>query len=530
MENEFYNDDFEQLLKDKADQFRMYPSKRVWHSIYNNLHPSRRWPSVVMSILLLTSLGLIGYLNTGDNGLGKPMNVAYANQIDESNANANTTSVTKPLNKLQTTTVLHTKATTQQQPVDVYANAFKDVMTNETDLYEYTIVKSNRPDYYYNSLVAAPVEKQTTENIITVPASKDIVQNMDQYIRTNQIFADIPATSKKKKPTTAKAKSISIDEPSRYSETDLTKSTTLPTADIFKNETSENTKPDAKKITEANKTSIAKLNPTADNGKLTEEEKAWIENYYLDSKSARSKWKGKLGYQFYVTPAVNYRKLSSETQGSVAPFATGDINKRISQKPGMGMEAGVGLTYSLSPKLLLKVGAQFNYNNYNIDADKAQHPIITTILLNDPATGYSYAAARTSTTANLYNGDALQPVTLHNRTFQLAVPVGLAYKLSSKNNVDWFAGASVQPTYIFGGNAHIISSDMKSYVSEPSSISSWNLNLGFETYMNFKMAKGVNLQVGPQVRYQVFSTYRSDVALKEKPYAVGLKLGLTKGF
>ena len=43
MEKEFYTDDrFEQLIKERADQFSMYPSKRVWHSIYNNLHPSRR--------------------------------------------------------------------------------------------------------------------------------------------------------------------------------------------------------------------------------------------------------------------------------------------------------------------------------------------------------------------------------------------------------------------------------------------------------------------------------------------------------
>jgi hypothetical protein len=55
------------------------------------------------------------------------------------------------------------------------------------------------------------------------------------------------------------------------------------------------------------------------------------------------------------------------------------------------------------------------------------------------------------------------------------------------------------------------------------------LNLGFETYMNFKLGT-YNLQVGPQVRYQVNSTYKKDVALIEKPYAIGLKFGLTKGF
>ena len=155
--------------------------------------------------------------------------------------------------------------------------------------------------------------------------------------------------------------------------------------------------------------------------------------------------------------------------------------------------------------------------------------MLTTILLNDPTTGYSYLASRTSTLSNTYNSSALQPVVLHNRTYQISIPVGLAYKLSSANNVEWFAGASVQPTYVFGGKAHLISSDLKSYVSEPSSINNWNLNLGFETYMNFKLG-AYNLQVGPQVRYQVYSTYRKNVALIEKPYAVGLKLGIVKGF
>ena len=266
-----------------------------------------------------------------------------------------------------------------------------------------------------------------------------------------------------------------------------------------------------------------------DKAGLTPEEKAWIENYALQNKTASKKWKGLLGYQFYITPAVNYRKLTTKSKGSTSLFAIGDVNNSISQKPGFGFEAGAGLTYLVTKKIQLKAGVQFNYTNYNIDADETNHPIATTILLNDPATGYSYSAARISTTSNSFKSTALQPVTLHNRTYQVSLPVGFAYKLSSKNNVDWFAGATVQPSYIFNGKAHIISSDLKSYISDPSSISQWNLNLGFETYMNFKVGS-YNLQVGPQVRYQVNSTYKRNVALIEKPYAVGLKFGLSKGF
>ncbi len=67
MERKFYENDFEQFLKESADQFRMSPSKKVWHGIYNNTHPGRRWPSVAMSLLFIFTLVLVGHLNTQQN-------------------------------------------------------------------------------------------------------------------------------------------------------------------------------------------------------------------------------------------------------------------------------------------------------------------------------------------------------------------------------------------------------------------------------------------------------------------------------
>ena len=64
MDGNFHIDDFERLLREKSEEFRMYPSKRIWHSIYNNVHPSRKWPSVAMSISLMSAIILLGYLNT----------------------------------------------------------------------------------------------------------------------------------------------------------------------------------------------------------------------------------------------------------------------------------------------------------------------------------------------------------------------------------------------------------------------------------------------------------------------------------
>ena len=519
MENEFYTDEFEQLLKEKADQFRMYPSKRVWHSIYNNLHPSRRWPSVAMSIFLITSLMLIGYLNTGDNSLTHRMNTSYVEPVNITTKISHSNST----NKTQISANLKT-----QHQVTGYINAFADVITNETDFYTYTVVRNNRPDNFYITSAPTTVEKLITDKNTAEPSSgKDVIQSMDLYINSNQLFADIPASSKKNKSTVSKPK-ITTDDATialQDNESNISKNNTTNITSI-----TANTKTIAEnKLKEENINTLAKLNSVADKHQLTNEEKAWIENYALQNKPERNKWKGKLAYQIFATPAVNYRKLTTNSKGSSTPFANSDINNSISQKPGFGIETGFGLSYSATKDLFIKVGVQFNYTNYNINADQTNHPILTTILLNDPSTGYSYSASRSSSTANAFNSAALQPVILHNRTYQLSVPVGFAYKLSSEKNVEWFAGASIQPTYVFGGNAHIISSDLKSYVSDPSSIRTWNLNLGFETFMNFKLG-GYGLQVGPQVRYQVYSTYRKNVALIEKPYAVGLKLGLTKGF
>ena len=63
MENKFYIDDFERYLKEKADEFKMYPSKRVWNSIYNDMHPGSRWPSISTCIVLIGTLFLVGFLN-----------------------------------------------------------------------------------------------------------------------------------------------------------------------------------------------------------------------------------------------------------------------------------------------------------------------------------------------------------------------------------------------------------------------------------------------------------------------------------
>ena len=190
------------------------------------------------------------------------------------------------------------------------------------------------------------------------------------------------------------------------------------------------------------------------------------------------------------------------------------------------METGVGLSYSLSRFIQLKAGIQLNYTSYGISADQTNHPILTNLLLNGPNTGNLFLAANTSTFSN---SSGLQPVTLHNTTYQFSLPVGMAIKLAGNNNLSWYAGATLQPSFVIGGTANLISSDYKNYITDATLLRKWNMNTGFETYVNYKLGS-YTLKVGPQLRYQLLSTYDSKYTFSEKLYNMGIKVGVVKGF
>src|SRR5437868_8713556 len=44
-----------EFVKQKADQYRMCPSEKVWNNIHNTLHTRRRWLTIGLTLLLLTS-------------------------------------------------------------------------------------------------------------------------------------------------------------------------------------------------------------------------------------------------------------------------------------------------------------------------------------------------------------------------------------------------------------------------------------------------------------------------------------------
>jgi hypothetical protein len=105
--------------------------------------------------------------------------------------------------------------------------------------------------------------------------------------------------------------------------------------------------------------------------------------------------------------------------------------------------------------------------------------------------------------------------------------MGLDIKLAGNDNVEWYAGATIQPTYVVTGKSYLLSSDTRNYVKDNSMLNHFNMNAGFETYLSFKK-DGYTLQVGPQLRTQLFSTNSKMFTIEERLQGYGLKIGISK--
>jgi hypothetical protein len=129
----------------------------------------------------------------------------------------------------------------------------------------------------------------------------------------------------------------------------------------------------------------------------------------------------------------------------------------------------------------------------------------------------------------MYGNKAGENLTrLNNKTIQFSLPIGADYKLAGNDKLKWYIGATIQPTYVASGNAYLVSSDYKNYIDMPSMLRAWNLNAGFESFVSYKTSSGSYINLGPQFRYQLLSTYSNRYTYSENLYNIGIKLGIMR--
>ena len=243
-------------------------------------------------------------------------------------------------------------------------------------------------------------------------------------------------------------------------------------------------------------------------------------NTYKAKKSKR-----KIEKQFYFSPTISYRKLTENKSylrsldpaniPSSLPALKSSVSNNVTHKPDLGFELGFTTKFPISNKLKLRTGVQFNVNRYDVKAFSSPLSIATIALNNGPTVD------SLSTISGYSNVHGYKSNWLQNFSFQVSAPIGIEYNFSNTDDVQFGMATTIQPTYVLGDRAYLITTDYKSYTQVPWLIRRWNVNTALEAFVKYK-----SWQFGPQVRYQLLSSFISKYPVKENLFDFGLKVGV----
>lgn len=519
----FNIDNFEKLLKERSDEFKMYPTKRVWYSIYNNIHPGKKWPSIATCITLISILLLIGFLNsnnhTGNFTVEKPSSnysvsgnstTSYLSNYNFSKATQSSILANLPFDKTSFPNLLNSIATVNHQNTfdvnNINFNTGVPITTSSLSPSFSNIVIKN-VNNTINNIQNNSLSNTTDPSLIKLSFDNTLSEIV-------VIDNDLPSRLKLNTDGLALQKAeILNDESSSLFQNVSVDNIKLKTVSV-----TESLK-EFSSITDEKSANIIEKQVIKNNviHTMSDAEKSWVESYALHNRPEPKKWLGKLGWQIYITPSVVYRTLKN-----ILPNEQ-NINNTIVQKPALGLEIGGGIISNVSKNVKLKTGLQLNFTRYNAEAYENSHPVATSITIRSEM-GQTYQESRSTPYSN--NG-GISPIKLHNETFQVSIPMGMDVALLNIDNLQWSVGATIQPSYIIGGKSYLISTDKRNYIKESSLLNRWNVDAGFETFISYK-TNGFTLQFGPQFRKQLFTTNNKNYFIQEHLNNYGFKFGISK--
>ena len=463
MERKFYPENFENFLKGHADQFKLTPSKKVWHGIYNDLHPGRRWPSIAMSMVLLFTLVTIGHLNTNNGHTSRIYNIPP-------HTNSLYSHVFIPTLRTDSR-----NATGKSDVTDGYNNA--------------GITPGNDAG---NDLPTLSVSAfQPSNNVSVLPSTSDGSSNNSVVNNKNENPAIDVIENKITKTASLREVTGSSQDQSLSKQQDES---------TLKNEVGEVIKTIPNGNKEQPATAIKEKTP------VKQEPQANAKNIRKPSRVSNVTW------TYYVSPSLSYRN-----------FSDSKINDAVTQKPAIGYEGGVAMSFNIYKKLQFTAGLQLNYSGYVIHANNT-HPIIATLVLNAETQGQYSVYSALSQYGNRVDYEFTK---LKNYSLQVSLPVGLQYDFGSGNDLSFGIKTTFQPSLMLGSKAYILSEDKRNYLTNPELLRKWNLNTDLSTYLSFSSST-LRWQVGPQVRYQYLSTYTNRYPVKEHLINYGIRIGISK--
>lgn len=496
MEDNFDQNEFEEFLKEQVRNYRMYPTDTVWRDINKKLHGDKKWPALTIAAFTLLSATIaicVYFTPQPDIFTVKPANTELKNST-LTNSQHNIV-----LDNLASPPSADNASGLQEVPVK---NQYTNRLTPESSIN----FNKNRTG-----------TEVTDQNKILASEKREASETASGQV--NELKGLQKETISQLKNDNNKIEVATAKEP--------LKNESLPLLITDRNEIA----------------ALEKIKPLATGNQHVAKEpndKNMVDNFLKDHKDDISLYttskpkslKNKFSFQIYLAPSRSYRKLVEDKSvlkegttntGPVGLNYVADVNKVVRHKPGNGLEAGVSIMYNLSENFRIKSGFQFNVRQYSIEAYRSSTELASIALVGNNRID------TVNTLAIYRNSNGYYSTELVNRYYQLAIPIGVEWEIVGNKKIKLNVAGSIQPTYLINRNAYLISTNFKNYSENPEMVRSFNINSNIETFLSFK-AGYFKWQIGPQLRYQPYSTFIPQYPIKEHLMDYGIKIGLSKTF
>ncbi len=422
MDSNFYNEEFEDLIRQKADQYKMYPSDKVWKNVHSSLHTRRKWFIAGMFTLITGILFFAGKELLAPSG--------------QSNTTKKIADNNTPLPK-KVTEVSIAPAFPEFKVVSSSSSSLK--INNE-------IVNDDSINIMASDLIAEDPNTSAAGNLETSVESSFIIPARNLNVRRMEVT--------EKDNNTAQTKNLVPENMSPASQELVPDTWTLNPADKKQTSVLQNSAP-------YEIAALKKLN-----------RKYW--QLYL---SPTASYRSLSGGDIYANMKTNLSNgpIAATNQNS-------NLNQYINNKPAVGFEVGGSFLYRLTRNISFKAGLQFNYSSYNINA-YASNTQPATIALNSYY-GYTTNTITSYTNIGTIGGKAV--VNLQNQYYQLSAPVGFELRIMGNEKLQLHVGGTIQPTYLLNRNAYLLTADYTNYTQEPSLFRRWNVNGAVEAFISYK--------------------------------------------
>jgi len=443
VERNFYNEEFEELLRDKTDQYKMYPSDKVWKGIYSTLHTRRKRFITGMSVLICSILFFAG------KELLSPARPASISKRIAGNSND--------------AKAIDSKASAQTNPILAFSGIKKE------NLFQSSV--ASYPEYRPGLKRAVEGEELEIEQHASPAAPSSDYTSIQLNTGLTSALAP-PSQDPKTAPNTNVFDQLPIALSAAGVDPQIKMDGLL-----------------------SAKTEIRETSATNDEKKDRDQINWLAENASANLASLK---KYKSGWQLYFSPTVNFRKLTGGSDFSnqkpilqnvpISPLQYGNANNFVDNNPAVGFEVGSSFVYRLTRNINLRTGLQFNYSRYTIKAYTSSQPQPATIVLNS-ISPYSGQAQTYTNYSTIQNFGGKYPANLENQYFQVSAPVGVEMRIIGNGRLQFNIAGSILPTYLFNRNSYLLTTDYSSYTQDPSLIRKWNVNGELEAFISYQLNK-----------------------------------------